>query len=111
MKKKELEKIVYNQHKKINELDEKIERWYEFLEIKMLTMEEAYKRDYIVRTKYIGKLKDKKLIEDFKKEFEDYNNVCNSILNYEFEQLHNYYEKLKLYEKKQIVIDVYGTKA
>ena len=52
-------------------------------------------------------MKDKKLIEDFKKEHPDY----NDIQNYEFEKLNDYYYELKLYEKKQIVIDVYGAKS
>lgn len=71
-----------------------------------LTIDEAKKRDYIVRTNGIGKMKDKKLIADFKEEFPNY----DDILNYDFTDLLAYYETLKLYEQKQIVIDVYGTK-
>ena len=99
MKKKELEK-------KIKDLNETI-----FILLKQinctLSIEEARKRDYIVRTKGLGKMKDKKLIADFQKEFPDYNNIQN----YEFSNLDKYYDTLKLYEQKQIVIDVYGTKA
>jgi hypothetical protein len=72
-----------------------------------LTIDEAKKRDYIVRTNGIGKMKDKKLIADFKEEFSDY----NDILNFEFSRLEAYYDKLKLFEQKQIVIDVYGAKS
>lgn len=82
-------------------------RMYEYIDNFFVSKDQAFKRDYIVRTKGTGKMKDKKLIEDFKKEFPDY----NDIQNYEFEKLNDYYETLKLYEKKQIVIDVYGTKS
>lgn len=82
-------------------------RMYEYIDNFFVSKDQAFKRDYIIRTKGTGKMKDKKLIEDFKKEFPDY----NDIQNYEFKKLNDYYDKLKLYEKKQIVIDVYGTKA
>lgn len=72
-----------------------------------LTIDEAKKRDYIVRTNGIGKMKDKKLIADFKEEFPNY----DDILNFEFIRLEAYYDKLKLFEQKQIVIDVYGAKS
>lgn len=100
MKKKELEKRIRN-------LELKLEATNKYICDSCPSTTELFKRDYIVRTKGIGKMKDKKLIEDFKKEFPDY----NDIQNYEFEKLNVYYDELKLYEKKQIVIDVYGTKA
>lgn len=100
MKKKELEKRIRN-------LELKLKATHEYICDSCPSTTELFKRDYIVRTKGIGKMKDKKLIEDFKKEFPDY----NDIQNYEFEKLNDYYNELKLYEKKQIVIDVYGTKS
>lgn len=106
--------------RKIIELQNKIDRlqksYDELLSVvygisdDYLTIEYAKKRDYIVRTKYIGKMKDKKLIEEFKNEFEDWNTLCDNILNYKA-PISSYYEKLKLYEQKQIVIDVYGAKS
>lgn len=100
--------------KKIMNLEIKLERLNESLlslakELLRgsLTIEEAKKRDYIVRTNGIGKMKDKKLIADFKEEFPNY----DDILNYDFTDLLAYYETLKLYEQKQIVIDVYGAKS
>lgn len=100
MKKKELEK-------RITELEIDLNIMHKYMYEAVPSKTELFMRDYIVRTKGIGKMKDKKLIEDFKKEFPDY----NDIQNYEFEKLNTYYGELKLYEKKQIVIDVYGTKS
>ena len=99
MKKKELQLL--------EEYRSLVGRMYEYIDNFFVSKDQAFKRDYIVRTKGIGKMKDKKLIEDFKKEFPDY----NDIQNYKFEKLNDYYDKLKLYEKKQIVIDVYGAKS
>ena len=104
MKKKELER-------QLNGLKEALQHMYEYAHDCFPTNNKLFMRDYIVRTKYIGKMKDKKLIEDFKKEFKDWDLECNKIQNYDFSGLINYYDKLKLYEKKQIVIDVYGTKS
>lgn len=103
MKRKEIELEI----KKIKEVLNDLLSLSSEMNLDMLTIDEAKKRDYIVRTKGIGKMKDKKLIEDFKKEFKDY----NDIENYKFDNLDKYYTLLKLYEQKQIVIDVYGTKA
>lgn len=104
MKKKELELRINKLERAIAELPSSLFGCF-------VTNNCAFMRDYIVRTKYIGKMKDKKLIEDFKKEFKDWDLECNKIQNYDFDGLINYYDNLKLYEKKQIVIDVYGTKA
>ena len=104
MKKKELEK-------RITELEIDLNILHKYIYEDVPSKAELFRRDYIVRTKYIGKMKDKKLIEDFKKEFKDWDLECNKIQNYDFDGLINYYDKLKLYEKKQIVIDVYGTKS
>ena len=100
MKKKELEK-------RITELEIDLNILHKYMYDAVPSKTALFMRDYIVRTKGIGKMKDKKLIEDFKKEFPDY----NDIENYNFASLNYYYDELKLYEKKQIVIDVYGTKA
>lgn len=100
MKKKELEN-------KIKELETDLNILHKYMYESIPSKTALFMRDYIVRTKGIGKMKDKKLIEDFKKEFPDY----NDIQNYEFEKLNDYYAELKLYEKKQIVIDVYGNKS
>ena len=97
--------------RKFRELELLIAHLEDLLYARPLYKEDAKKRDYIVRTKYIGKLKDKNLIQDFKKEFDDFDKLCNDILNYDFTDLLAYYETLKLYEKKQIVIDVYGAKS
>ena len=100
MKKKKLEA-------RIRELELYLKATHEYMCCSYPTKNQLFRRDYIVRTKGIGKMKDKKLIEDFKKKFPDY----NDIQNYEFDKLNDYYDELKLYEQKQIVIDVYGTKA
>ena len=89
---------------------------------KYLTVDQAKKRDYIVRTNNIGKLVHKQLIEDFKNEVEvnihdTFNSICTKILNYEFydkdfkiNRLDEFSKILKEYELKQIVIDTYKEK-
>ena len=105
MKKKQLLVMINLLKEKINRLEDDLDK----LTVrygKCLSRENAMKRDYIVRTNGIGKMKDKALIADFKKEFGDY----NQILNYDLNNLNDYYDNLKLYEQKQVVIDVYGNK-
>lgn len=105
MKKKQLLVMINLLKEKVNRLEDDLDK----LTVrygKCLSRENAMKRDYIVRTNGIGKMKDKALIADFKKEFDDY----NQILNYDLNNLNNYYDNLKLYEQKQVVIDVYGNK-
>lgn len=82
-----------------------------------MTIETTDQRDYIVRTKYIGKLKDKNLIKDFKKSIEEtlgdnFDSICNKILNYvDINYLAGVFRsKLNEYELKQIVLDTYGDK-
>ena len=85
-----------------------------------LTITQAKKRDYIVRTNYIGKIKDKKIKEDFKNEIKDrcgdnFDSISNKILNYEFffenkNILYIFRDILQQYEYKQIVLDTYGGK-
>lgn len=105
MKKKQLLVMINLLKEKVNRLEDDLDK----LTVrygKCLSRENAMKRDYIVRTNGIGKMKDKALIDDFKKEFGDY----NQILNYDLNNLNDYYDNLKLYEQKQVVIDVYGNK-
>lgn len=87
----------------------------------VLTIEQAKKRDYIARTKYIGRITDKKIKEDFKAKIEEecgdkFESVTNNLLNYRFviegkNILSKFSEILEKYEYKQIVLDTYGTKA
>lgn len=88
----------------------------------LLTIDEAKKRDYIVRTNCIGKIKDTNIKRDFKEEIkktigDTFDSITTKILNYEFFDkekciyiLDAYWLILKEYEKKQIVLDVYGGK-
>ena len=85
------------------------------INIKMLTIDDAKKRDYIVRNKYIGKLKDNNLIKDFKEEIHtvcenSFDCVCNDLLNYRLANLQIYSETLNKYELNQIVLDTYAIK-
>lgn len=115
MTKKELEN-------RIESLEIRLNACSKFI-VDSLTITEAKKRDYIVRTDYLGKLTHKQLKEDFKKDIEInlcdiFSSICNKILNYEFydkEQhiniIEGFHAILKDYEIKQIVIDTYGEKA
>lgn len=87
-----------------------------------ISIHEARKRDYIVRTKYYGKITDTKIKKDFKEEVEtrtkdSFDSICNNILNYRFVMLGEvytgnildvFYKTLEQYEYKQIVLDMYG---
>lgn len=80
-----------------------------------LTIDDAKARDYLVRTNYIGKVKDEALIEDFKQEIEqqlkdNFNACCNNILNYKLINVQRFRELLDKYEKNQIIIDTYRPK-
>jgi hypothetical protein len=97
-----------------SEIDETY-RQIKKLRSNMLTIEDAKKRDYIVRNKYIGKLKDNNLIKDFKEEIHtvcenSFDCVCNDLLNYRLANLQIYSETLNKYELKQIVLDTYAIK-
>lgn len=92
-----------------------LERTVKKLYANCLTIDDAKKRDYIVRTKYIGKVKDDKLLKDFKNEItitlgDTFDNICNNILHYRLIDLQRYRDILNNYELKQIVLDVYGNK-
>lgn len=84
-------------------------------------------RDYLIKTKFVGKLKNKELIKDFKKEKYNYggimftmDEIINSIKNYDF-YIYNYFFEnsidvdyietfnriLKKYEEKQATLDKY----
>lgn len=113
MTKKELEAEIKLLHEEILGLALSIEG-------KCLKTDSARKRDHIVRTNYIGRIKDKKIKEDFKAEIEKecgdkFESITNKILNYEFVLEHKnilnvFNEILKKYEYKQIVLDTYGDK-
>ena len=91
-------------------------------EKKFLSVEDAKRRDYIVRTNYYGKLTDANIKKDFKAKIEEdtkdkLDSIKTKILNYEFFDkeipmfiLDYFYKTLKEYEKKQIVLDTYGGK-
>lgn len=104
-------------------LEEEIKAIHEYLSSRrLLTIDEAKKRDYIVRTNCIGKIKDTNIKRDFKEEIkktigDTFDSITTKILNYEFFDkekciyiLDAYWLILKEYEKKQIVLDVYGGK-
>lgn len=122
MNKKQLLIELSNLKNKVSELEDEVSRASFCLARKNLTIEQAQKRDYIVRTNYIGKIKDPKLKKDFESFIEErmkdnLKNVQNRILNYDFWDdyneihiLNEYHYILKEYEAKQIVLDIYGNK-
>lgn len=114
MTKKEMERKIYDLEWKIKLIEKTMTSLY-------LTVDQARKRDYIVRNNYTGKLTDKKIKKDFKEEIEkvcgdNFDSITNKILNYRFvfeekNILDKFSEILEKYEYKQIVLDTYGTKA
>ena len=114
MTKKAMKRKIYDLEWKIKLIEKTMTSLY-------LTVDEAKKRDYIVRTKYLGKLTHKQIKDDFKKEIEkvcgdNFDSITNKILNYEFyfenkNILDLYSNALQKFEYKQIVLDTYGTKA
>lgn len=115
MTKKEMETMVRDLSKDILRL-----KW-ENENIRYLKFEDAKKRDYITRTKYLGKITHKQIKDDFKKEIEEvcednFDSITNKILNYEFyfenkNILELFSETLQKFEYKQLIMDTYGTKA
>jgi hypothetical protein len=115
MTKKELETMVRDLSKDILRL-----KW-ENETIRYLKFEDAKKRDYIVRNKYLGKITHKQIREDFKNEIKEkcedgFDSITNKLLNYEFyfenkNILELFSETLKKYEYKQLIMDTYGNKA
>jgi hypothetical protein len=112
MTKKELENKVRLLEEKIIEHDITIGT--------KLTITQARMRDYITRTNYLGKIKDKKIKEDFKNGIKEkcgdaFDSITTKILNYEFvfegkNILYLFSELLKSYEYKQFILDTYGNK-
>ena len=107
------------------------------VETSYISLDDARKRDYIVRTDYYGSVKDKNIKKDFIEDVQntlgdDIKSLQNDILNYNFYRsekprsseekscdsshlfdlniLFTYHRKLKEYEFKQIVLDTYGEK-
>ena len=97
----ELEKLVSENTFEIKTLQTKIDG----------IATKAQIRDYFVRTKYLGKLEHKNLIEDFKKEIGDFEAMKNDFLNYRnTDKFEAYKETLNKYELMQIVVDTYPNK-
>lgn len=113
MKKNTMERKIYDLEWKTKLIEKTMTSLY-------LTVDEAKKRDYIVRTKYLGKITDKKIKEDFKIYIEgqcgdNFDSITNKILNYEFyfenkNILNLFSEALEKYEYKQLIMDTYGDK-
>lgn len=89
---------------------------------KVLTIDEAQMRDYIVRTNYIGIIEDTNIKKDFKSKIEQetelsFKEACDNILDYKFHNNSNFilgefYWQLKMFEEKQQILTKYGkTKA
>ena len=123
MKKKQLEILVAELKGEVKEL-KNIVNGLENAYHSKLSLGDAKMRDYIVRNNYIGKIKDKNIIEDFKKEvekrFEDnFESIESKILNYQFiiddhekhiyrrNILFEFFSILTDYEYKQIILDTY----
>lgn len=105
---KYLEAVCREQENEIDALAVKIRK----IQTSMLSINDAKNRDYIVRTKYVGKIKDENLIKDFKKEISDiledkFDSICNHLLNYDLSGLYEFKETLRAYEMKQIILDTY----
>lgn len=78
----------------------------------ILTVKNAKIRDFFVRTNYVGRLTDKKVIQDFKDELDiTFEEFKNYVLNYNTEKLIGYYDIYKKYEQKQMVLDTYKDKS
>lgn len=97
----DLEKLISENMSETKALQEKIDG----------IARKAQIRDYFVRTKYVGKLENKNLIEDFKKEIGDFEEMKNNLLNYKnISKFDSYKETLTKYEHMQIVLDTYPKK-
>lgn len=126
MKKKQLEILVAELKGEVKDL-KNIVNGLENSSHLQLTIGDAKMRDYIVRNNYIGKIKDKNIIEDFKKEVEEklkdnFDSIKNKILNYQFiiddrenhvyrkNILFEFFSILTDYEYKQIILTTYNRK-
>lgn len=108
--------------KKLKRLEEKCVRLENAIAMMIEEVRNTYlskdyieKRDYIVRTNYIGKITDEGLLRDFKKEIEKkygdtFDSCCNKILNYTIYGVATFRKTLDEYDKKQIVLDTYKPK-
>lgn len=76
-------------------------------------------REYLISTKFLGKLKNKQLIDDFKKQvvvtrvcgyniIHNFTDICKQIKMYDFKNLNHFMTLLQQFELKQGVIDKYG---
>lgn len=76
-------------------------------------------REYLISTKFLGKLKNKQLIDDFKQQVavtreygyimkHNFTDICKQIKMYNFKNLNRFMVLLQQFELKQGVIDKYG---
>lgn len=107
-KQKQIETLISDNKCEIETLQVAVKT---LLKSQYLQAGDAQIRDYFVRTKYIGKLEDKKLIEDYKKAVGDFEAMKNDLLNYKnVENFVSYREKLTKFEYQQLVLDMYAPK-
>lgn len=116
-------KFFYNNIVKLDDRIRKLEKMHEVIvdARDYLSIAQAKDRDYIVRTKYLGKITHKQIKDDFKIYIEgqcgdNFDSITNKILNYEFcfenkNILDLYSDALQKFEYKQLIMDTYGTKA
>jgi hypothetical protein len=105
---KYLESVCRKHENEIANLESKLRK----MQSNLLFLEDAKHRDYIVRTKYTGKIKDENLLKDFKKEISDilddkFDAICTNILNFQLSGLYKFKDILHIYEMKQIILDTY----
>jgi len=92
-------------------------------------IEDLKQRDYLIKTKFLGNLKNKKLIDEFKISFigdyfitlekimtenikiDCYNSSCDEIEQYCFKHLDIFIKRLQSYEEKQKILDEYKEEA
>lgn len=118
MTKKELEIKLSNLVSEVNELKGKLE---ENDKVKVLTIEHARQRDYLVRKDFYGRITDPRIKLDFKKEVEtkfkmDFKNIMHNFTNFNFYDenkkciIDEFSDLLQKYEYKQIILDTYPIK-
>lgn len=77
----------------------------------LLSVKDAKIRDFFVRTNYIGRLTEKKIIQDFKDDLDvPFEEFKNYILNYNTEKLAEYYDIYKKHEANQFILNIYNDK-
>lgn len=104
----ELEKLVNTNRFDIDYLQSQV---CDINRIDFIDSRKAQIRDYFVRTKYIGKLENKNLIDDYKVEIGNFEEMKNDFLNYRnVDKFEKYKETLTKYEHMQIVLNTYPTK-